>query len=268
MDNTFVDMGSEFLAHHGVDGQKWGVQNGPPYPLNSEGKEALREQRKQAKKEEKASKKEAARKTAILRDPKKIIKFQDELTKEEIDDALAKIQSLNRVKDVLPKKSLALTKEQKQWAKDPMQMIKNFDKFKPEQLKLAMEAQRNYQSLQDAKLTKANMPKKWLDLGIGYLKSFTDAGSSILKARDMLLGFGSLESGLTSDQSYKAKLLDKKHKFSDGTEMSYYEIFNGKPGKGGGGPSKDAIFDKIRSAPDMTPEKANSLIEELKKLYK
>lgn len=26
---------SNWLAHHGVKGQKWGVQNGPPYPLSS-----------------------------------------------------------------------------------------------------------------------------------------------------------------------------------------------------------------------------------------
>ena len=25
-----------FLAHHGIDGQKWGVRNGPPYPLDRE----------------------------------------------------------------------------------------------------------------------------------------------------------------------------------------------------------------------------------------
>lgn len=23
----------DFLSHHGVQGQKWGVKNGPPYPL-------------------------------------------------------------------------------------------------------------------------------------------------------------------------------------------------------------------------------------------
>ena len=28
-------MGQEMLAHSGVKGQKWGVQNGPPYPLNA-----------------------------------------------------------------------------------------------------------------------------------------------------------------------------------------------------------------------------------------
>lgn len=25
----------DWLAHHGVQGQKWGVKNGPPYPIGS-----------------------------------------------------------------------------------------------------------------------------------------------------------------------------------------------------------------------------------------
>lgn len=29
----FIDNCSDYLAHHGVQGQKWGVRNGPPYPL-------------------------------------------------------------------------------------------------------------------------------------------------------------------------------------------------------------------------------------------
>ena len=24
----------DFLAHHGIQGMKWGVSNGPPYPLS------------------------------------------------------------------------------------------------------------------------------------------------------------------------------------------------------------------------------------------
>lgn len=26
--------GTDYLAHHGIKGQKWGIQNGPPYPLD------------------------------------------------------------------------------------------------------------------------------------------------------------------------------------------------------------------------------------------
>lgn len=28
-------LSSDELMHHGIDGQKWGVKNGPPYPLDS-----------------------------------------------------------------------------------------------------------------------------------------------------------------------------------------------------------------------------------------
>ncbi len=27
--------GGNYLAHHGIQGQSWGVRNGPPYPLDS-----------------------------------------------------------------------------------------------------------------------------------------------------------------------------------------------------------------------------------------
>lgn len=44
---------NNYLEHHGVDGQKWGKRNGPPYPLNSEGKADLIKQREAEKKREK-----------------------------------------------------------------------------------------------------------------------------------------------------------------------------------------------------------------------
>ena len=25
---------AKYLVHHGIEGQEWGVKNGPPYPLN------------------------------------------------------------------------------------------------------------------------------------------------------------------------------------------------------------------------------------------
>ena len=31
-DLTFTTQNS--ILHHGIEGQKWGVQNGPPYPLD------------------------------------------------------------------------------------------------------------------------------------------------------------------------------------------------------------------------------------------
>ncbi len=31
------DYYNDYIAHHGIDGQKWGVRNGPPYPLSRKG---------------------------------------------------------------------------------------------------------------------------------------------------------------------------------------------------------------------------------------
>lgn len=44
---------SNELMHDGVIGMKWGKRNGPPYPLNKEGKEALKEQRKEERTKQK-----------------------------------------------------------------------------------------------------------------------------------------------------------------------------------------------------------------------
>lgn len=34
MEYYAIHFSEEYLAHHGVQGQKWGVRNGPPYPLS------------------------------------------------------------------------------------------------------------------------------------------------------------------------------------------------------------------------------------------
>lgn len=41
---------SDSLSHHGIKGMSWGVQNGPPYPLNSEKHAKVLEKAKKAKK--------------------------------------------------------------------------------------------------------------------------------------------------------------------------------------------------------------------------
>lgn len=42
------------LYHHGVEGMSWGKRNGPPYPLNVEGRASLRKQILRKKKKQKA----------------------------------------------------------------------------------------------------------------------------------------------------------------------------------------------------------------------
>ena len=35
MANYSFTFNEDALSHHGIEGQKWGVRNGPPYPLGS-----------------------------------------------------------------------------------------------------------------------------------------------------------------------------------------------------------------------------------------
>lgn len=53
------------ITHHGTDGMKWGIRNGPPYPLSKEGRAAIRRQRAEKKAAKKA---EAERKLQIKKE--------------------------------------------------------------------------------------------------------------------------------------------------------------------------------------------------------
>lgn len=55
---------SLYLSHHGTEGMQWGKRNGPPYPLNKQGRAALRKQKKADKKNAKIAKKQEARRIA------------------------------------------------------------------------------------------------------------------------------------------------------------------------------------------------------------
>lgn len=55
----------DFLAHHGTDGMKWGIRNGPPYPLSKEGRAAIRRQRAEKRAAKKA---EAERKLQLQKE--------------------------------------------------------------------------------------------------------------------------------------------------------------------------------------------------------
>ena len=46
----------QYIEHHGVPGQRWGVRNGPPYPLNAEGMRSFKEHLNQGRIERRAKK--------------------------------------------------------------------------------------------------------------------------------------------------------------------------------------------------------------------
>ena len=123
------DYESNYLAHHGILGQKWGHQNGPPYPLDkdkhsaSEKKagwikslKAKSEAKKKAKQrkanlekaraarakkveEKKRAEEFAKEKEQILRsgNAETILKYKDKLTDQEIQSALNRIRNENEM---------------------------------------------------------------------------------------------------------------------------------------------------------------------------
>lgn len=111
-----------YVEHHGVDGQKWGVKHGPPYPLESRSERRARKKEertekkrqkqrssqlvkarkikrqnkikkeKEAKKAAKKEENEKKRREAILRDPKKLYRNRHKFQKEEIENALKRFE--------------------------------------------------------------------------------------------------------------------------------------------------------------------------------
>lgn len=127
------DYESNYLAHHGILGQKHGVQNGPPYPLDADKHSASekkagwrkslagaiknhkrKKQRKKAlekaqavrkaKAEEKRKQEEfAKKKEEILKsgDPNLIMKYRKQLTDNELQSAVNRIRSEQAMKDFI-----------------------------------------------------------------------------------------------------------------------------------------------------------------------
>lgn len=114
-----IDGGMEYLEHHGILGQRWGKLNGPPYPLGS-GDHSKRERRLAARAGIKvggnskkgsvekligskspkkvmteAEKRQAALDAAMKGDKKKIAKYMDYLSREELNEA----ENRARIKD-------------------------------------------------------------------------------------------------------------------------------------------------------------------------
>lgn len=115
------------LYHHGVKGQKWGVMNGPPYPLDesistgqrlretagrikehmkkrSEERAVKREERRVQKEEKKAQQfEEKKAKTLRSGNFNKVTKMRDDLTDDELRSAITRIRINQELESLEPK---------------------------------------------------------------------------------------------------------------------------------------------------------------------
>lgn len=104
-----MEISETYLAHHGIKGQKWGVRRyqNADGSLTAEGRKrkGLGEPRKslfsKKKKEEKteAEKKEEL-KEYLRKHPKKLVKYNKELTRQEAEEVISNIQFDRRLRDI------------------------------------------------------------------------------------------------------------------------------------------------------------------------
>ena len=107
---------TDYLAHYGVDGQKWGVRNGPPYPIsrssNGDKKNRIKNTAKklyESHKQKRAENKENAKKNArkllkkfVRNHPELLPAFAAGMTRDEVDDVIKNIEydrKLNQIRD-------------------------------------------------------------------------------------------------------------------------------------------------------------------------
>lgn len=124
----------EYLAHHGIKGQRWGVEHGPPYPVvrgtggkpkmtsvvKSRLKQALAnraeaKKQRQAEHEERAAAAKAARaqkkaeaevdaheklRREVVNNPKKLYKYKDVFSRGEMEEMIKQINYNRTIEDV------------------------------------------------------------------------------------------------------------------------------------------------------------------------
>ena len=137
---------NDYLEHHGTIGQKWGVRNGPPYPLAGGGLRAALERRKAAK-AEKAEAKKRKKKGQMLQKAKK-----------------AKAKEREREE----KQKRAREKLLQKYMENPIKLYKHRDKFTKEELNKANERFEAEKKLYQLSTTYMNRGKAFVDVLLGY----------------------------------------------------------------------------------------------------
>ena len=178
-----------YLAHHGILGMKWGKQNGPPYPLSDAKHDRVvkRAENKRIRQEKRADR----RRQNILKDPKKIVKYQNEFSKDEIETALDKMSTVDKVKSRIPEsklkqkiKKIRLSEKKKRLASTPDKLEKNLHKLSDEEAREALQYLKNTEELFNVKINRVNRPKRAIDTINGYIQSISNVFSNTNTLRD------------------------------------------------------------------------------------
>lgn len=108
---------SDYLAHHGIKGQQWGVQNGPPYPLDSDTHKSVVKKASKAVSSAGDSVKKTVRKVeanvAKSRETREKEKLESEKQKLKIAKLKAKTSAVKAERDALKQKEKEAAEEKR-----------------------------------------------------------------------------------------------------------------------------------------------------------
>lgn len=97
--NDLMDMPIDELKHHGINGQKWGVKHGPPYPLPSNPFRRKKKKQEDSKPQaEKKKKKKEPIDAEKRNDMKKASKNRRNLSDEELRKRIERIEMERKLK--------------------------------------------------------------------------------------------------------------------------------------------------------------------------
>lgn len=140
------------IYHHGILGQKWGRQNGPPYPLAVGSHSAS---------EKKAGWKKSLGKT--IKDYRTKKKRQKSAAKARVAKAKKAEEAANREKNL----------------KNPMWLKKHMDELSNDELKRAKERILLENDLRKESIRKMNAGKEYIDMVLGYANTGINAYDTV-----------------------------------------------------------------------------------------
>ncbi len=221
-----INDGMEFLEHHGILGQKWGKLNGPPYPLGSgahstsekkaasaagvkvgsdsgkgsianvkkspSSQNAIKKPKKELTEEEKRAEALKAVKTG---DKKKIAKYAEYLTSQELQDADNRVRNLSNITREDPSNRKASKSEM-----EKMEAIRSGDREKIKQ----HADQMSYQELSEA-LNRVDLNRRLYPAPKSTMDKIQDVAKKVDQARSVA------ESGINA-YNVAAKIYNSTHK--------------------------------------------------------
>lgn len=189
------------LQHHGVEDQRWGVRNGPPYPLSGDNKKVAKAAYKEAKilkKQAKKAEKQEAKTQAIQKQKNKIIANADTKAMRKHPDwfSIEEIDYITKKRKQLDTGKISKSKKKALDEADLNEIKKHPEKYTSEDMKYALERRK----LLDAQHQKTkSQVQKEQDLEDMYAK--IQKAAAIAAAATTIVNLG--KAGMDLAKAYK-----------------------------------------------------------------